>query len=534
MKLDKLSNYLKKFSKFKNKSSNKKIFFDILGAEVPGYIYNNILFLVTMNKLGYNVDYQIGQNQNNLKEVYSFNSDNFFILDRVKAIQFLPKIIYLNLVYCVKYFNIYKLFNLYIDGIYIGDLIYDDYNRREEQPSVDKINFKYFKKLNEAFLYYSYYSNIFKKNKYEFTVLNHNCYIRNALLGRVANKYGSNVMLVSGDYMGLLARKLYPNDNIFNFYSILNKDLFNKSFKNSILVEKAEKYFDNVMNKKVKTWDSVNFEVAKVNTDFQERKKVMSYKSSGKKIVVISSHILIDNIVGADGRRQVYRDILIWLEETLLLCEKNENIITFLKPHPREYAFKYTPTILDTYNKLNLKNVKLWPSQLDMKDNSDLIDVIITIRGSVSFEFPALGIPVVLAGKNHAGVSGFDTVLEVDKVDKYEEVIANIHTIDRLDEITIKKAKLIYFMYFNSIFYDINEKFSLKKDEFFESKYLTTDPKQLPENPYKSNIEDILIEKLKLFEESGEEYLNDWKLFLDDSRFNILGEVKYKKEFFDV
>ena len=80
MKLDKLSNYLKKFSKFKNKSSNKKIFFDILGAEVPGYIYNNILFLVTMNKLGYNVDYQIGQNQNNLKEVYSFNSDNFFIL----------------------------------------------------------------------------------------------------------------------------------------------------------------------------------------------------------------------------------------------------------------------------------------------------------------------------------------------------------------------------------------------------------------------------------------------------------------------
>ncbi len=531
MNLGKLIKYLKRYSAYKNVKSKKKILFDILGAEVPGYIYNTILFTRTMNKLGYSIDYQMGNNQDKLKELYSFNAVKFYLVTRYTLLKYLPKILWLNVRYFSTYFNMDKLFNMHIDEVYIGDLIYDDYNRRQEQPSIDKINFRYLKKINEAFFYYCYYTNILKNTKYEYTILNHNCYVRNGLLGRIANKYNSKAMLVNGDY-NLLARKLYPNS--FEFYTILNKGLFKLSLNNDFLVKKAEFFFDNVMNKSIKTWDSVNFEVAMTNTDILEQKRMLELKESGKKIVVISSHVLIDNIVGADGRRQVYKDILTWLRETLKLCNKNKNIITFLKPHPREYAFKYKPTILDIYNELNLENVRIWPDNLDMKENSDLVDTLITIRGSVSFEFPGFGVPVVLAGKNHAGASGFDTVIEVDDVSKYEEIISNIHTLERLDEKTMKKNKLIYFMYFNSVFYNLNDELKFSKEDLFKNEYLKVDPKQLPSNPYKDNIEDILINKLEVFNKSYKEYTDDLELFLSCDDYNLLGEVQYKKKFLDV
>ncbi|MCW8895343.1 hypothetical protein [Sulfurimonas sp.] len=531
MELDKFIEYLKKFSKYKNQDSGKRIFFDILGAEIPGYIYSSALFTITMNKLGYNIDYQIGNNQGKLKKIYSFNAVNFFTPKKYKILKYLPKMMLLNLINIPNYFSVNKLFNMYIDNVYVGDLIYDSYNRREEQPSIDEINLKYFRKINEAFFYYCYYVDIFKSNKYEYTILNHNCYISNALIGRVSQRFGSKPILLSGDYMGILARKLYPDDAVFNFYSIMNTKLYKESLEREKLVKKAEVFFDNVMNQTVKTHDSVNFEVAKTITDIQERIEVLKYKNSGKKIVVISSHVLIDNIVGSDGRRQTYRDILVWLRETLILCEKNKNIITFLKPHPREYAFKYTPTIIDVYNDLNLKNIKLWPDNLDMKDNHDLIDAIITIRGSVSFEFPGFGIPVILAGKDHAGASGFGIVNEIDKVDEYEKAIANIHNLKKLDDVSIRKSKLIYFMYFNSIFYKLGDELRFKKEDLFKEEYLVTDPKQLPLNPYKDNVADILIEKLEKFEENYKEYLANWVNFLNDDSLTLLGEIQYKERY---
>ncbi len=145
MKLDKLIKYLKNFSNKKNPDSEKRIFFDVLGSNIPGYIYCVVLFTTTMNKLGYRIDYQIGKNQEELVRLYSFNAVKFYIVSKYSLLKYLPKIILLNIMKFPSFFSMNKLFNMYIDGIYVGDLIYDDFNRREEQPSLRRINLKYLK-----------------------------------------------------------------------------------------------------------------------------------------------------------------------------------------------------------------------------------------------------------------------------------------------------------------------------------------------------------------------------------------------------
>lgn len=534
MKLNKIVDYLKKFSV--NKKSEKKVLFVILGEYIPWYIMHVTVFSKTISKLGYSVDYFSG-NRNNQKinDIYKFNANKFIYIDKIKLlVKYSFQIFLLNLKYFKYYFNMDKLVKLKINGIYVGDLIYDDYNRREEVSTIDKVNYKYFLKVNEAYFYYIFYTELFNNNKYEFIVTNHNIYIRNGVLGRVAEIFGIKVLLHMTTEAGFFLRKQYGGDNNVNiFYSILNKKLFYKSLKDTTLMNMANKFFYDVMNKKEETCDKINFNVSSTNTDQNEMKKLEDFKkSSEKKIVVIAAHVMIDNITGADGRRQVYKDVYTWLEETLKLCSSNQNILTYLKPHPREYAFKYTPTILDIFHKLNLDNVYIWPDKINIKENYHLVDTFITIRGSVSFEFPCFGIPVITAGRDHAGSSGFGTTIEVDKVDEYENIIANIHNLKRLDEDTIYKAKLVYFMYYKTFVYYLDEKYMPKMTETYKEEYINVDPKLLPSNPYHDDSVDVLLNKFKLFEEEFEKiYFEEIEEFFRRDDIERLSEIQYEKRY---
>jgi hypothetical protein len=533
MKLNNLIQYLKKFSKYNNKDSKKRVLIDILGAEVPNYIYVMILFTRAFNKLGYKIDYQVGNNTN-LINLYKFNSYKMYIPKKKYILKYFFQICFLNIKNLYKYFNMKSIFDLYINDIYVGDLIYDEFNRQQAQPSIQKISLKYLIKINEAYFYYCYYNDLFKNNDYEYTFLNHNCYIRNGLIGRVANKRGSKTLLLTATDHDVLLRKLYE-ENEFKFYSILNKKIFQDTLNKKELVDKASSYFDSIMNQTLVTNDADNFKKSRTDTNEESLSILKKYKENGKKIVVISTHVLIDNIVGADGRKQIYRDIKIWLEETLKLCDKNENIIAFLKPHPREYAFDYQPKIMDIYNSLDLKNIKIWPDDVDMKDNYNLIDTILTIRGSVSLEFPCFGIPVILAGKDHAGSSGLDTVIEVDTVKEYEEIIANIHTIERLSVEKQNEAKMVYYMYYNSLFYKLDDSIYLSKTDFYKPEYLSLDKKELPSDIFFDDIQNKIISKIELSEEnhSIDKIKNDIVEFLDREDLVTIGELQFRREFLD-
>ena len=151
MELEELTNFLKKFSKNKNKNSKKRILCDVLGSGIPIYIYNICIFTITMNRFGYGIDYQITSNHSKLKRMYSFNAIKFHEPTKYSIFKFLPKILLLNMRSLPNFFDMDKLFNMYIGDIYIGDLIYDSYTRYEKKSTVDNINFRYFKKINEAF-----------------------------------------------------------------------------------------------------------------------------------------------------------------------------------------------------------------------------------------------------------------------------------------------------------------------------------------------------------------------------------------------
>ena len=519
------------------KGKNKRIFFDLLDAYVPWSILHSTVFCRLMKDYGYEIHVYLKQHDSRLTQYFDTIASKYFTLSRrsIKffALRYMFRIIYINVANFASYFDVKRVNSLYIGGLYIGDLIHDTYTRRHMLPTADSLNFKYIAAINEAYVYYYYYMGLLDRESYEYVVVNHNCYIRSAMLARVASSRGVKVLhLLSTEY-GFYIRKLYPDDHVYDLWSLANPVLYNASINNLDVVNKSLQYFEDTVVDGSGTFDKINKAIAVSGNDIVDYRQVHDLKinSPTKKIVVIASHVLIDNVTGADGRRQVYIDSYTWLKETLRLCESNSDMITFLKLHPREYAFNYAPKILDVYNEMRLQNVKIWPDNLDLKTNHRLIDVVITVRGSVSLEFPCFGIPVIVAGKNHAISSGFNTVVECCNASEYADAILSISKLGKMTEEEIVRAKVLYYLVYKSAFYTVRDGLLVTRHDVFKEECIGMDYKQLPDNYLIDSVDEYLLSKIDEFvDECGDEYMSDLVEFLYDDDYFMLGEIQYARE----
>jgi len=530
---DSLVKYLKKLKIKKN--NKKKIFVDALGDPEPWHVFHNILLYKVMNKLGYSFDIFIGNNQEYQQKIYNSFTNKFITINKIKEVLCsLPQIIYLNLRHCKIFFSVDKIFHFRLNNLYVGDLIYDDYLRRNYVITAKKMNFKFFLKINEAFFYYVYYNKLLKSdNNYEYVFLNHISYVRGGLLARLAIQKKIKVLLPMAKENGFYIRKHYSLSQIYDYSFTINPVVYNKALENEDFVLKTYNYFEKVMCNDIATFDKENFDIAKnLNSDIAERNLILSDKASGKKIVLIAAHALIDAVCGYNGENSVYKDYYLWLINTVELCLKNENIITYVKLHPREYAFTYSPKVNEILGSMNSDKLRIWSDNLDLKMNIDLIDVMLTVRGSVSWEFPSFGVPCVVASKNNTLLFGENTTIyEYNNEKEYEFCIKNIHLIEKLDEDLIKKSRLLYYLYYHTNVYLVDKKYMPKMDEYLLEEYIGKDTITIPKHDkYKDEIYSIIEEKLELFnKEQFEFYEEDIIQLLSSNDYVKLADVQFMK-----
>jgi hypothetical protein len=520
------------------KVKRKKILFNVLNSYVPWGLFASVIFNKEMSKKGFEIDFLVSDLHPDVKKELSIISDSFIVFNYVKTrLEFLlclHKIIYYNILNIANYFDFDKLKKLYIGPIYVGDLIYDSYTKSEKSPSVSRISMKYFVAVNKAYLHYIYYTKLLNNLDYEYVIVNHNCYIRNGILVRMASLYGVKPILFSPTEAGLMMRKLYPTGYQYKFWSLLNPSLFNRCVSNKKIQEDAISYFDATISGKVKTLDSFNTDLARKENrdDLLDPIKEIIDANSGRKIVVIAAHCLTDNVTGAYGNAQVYFDILTWFKETVIACSNNSKIVTFVKLHPREYAFDYSPKVIDVFNELNINNVYIWHADVDLVKNYELLDAVITVRGSVSIELPCLGVPVITAGKGHAASSGFGTAIEVSDIEEYLQILSTLQELEKLSSDEILLAKIVYFLRFNSSFYSVGKQFIPSKKSVFRDDCVGLDPKMLPVNPLNKNATKVVQEKIELYEQSyGKRYSNDLSIFLGNDDIIRFGEVDFIEQY---
>jgi len=131
-------------------------------------------------------------------------------------------------------------------------------------------------------------------------------------------------------------------------------------------------------------------------------KTIENYKSRGKKVFALFSHVFYDTPVNDES--ETFTGMCEWIIETVKYLHGKENLL-LLKPHPAEFLAEQpqrTPneTLASFLGNTELpENILLLDiHQFSIKDLSPFISCGLIWRSSVAMELTFLGIPCIIAG----------------------------------------------------------------------------------------------------------------------------------------
>lgn len=380
-------------------------------------------------------------------------------LDQDKRAQ---KIYYKELKKIKKNKDIYKFtFN----KVPYGDLFYDTYLKRFYEPTI-KIDTKRFKNFFQDFIrLIVYWEDYLNKNHVKAVVGVHGQYSY-AIIHRLAAIKNIPVILhAEGKIYKINKKNLYTHSE-FLFYK-KNFNLLSKEKKLDARAKGLEVLKNRISGSSgVKSGHSY-ISKSSFKNSYKKRKKLLL--NNGKPNILIATQDFFDaiNIYG----RFIFNDFYEWLY-FLGHVSKKTNYNWYIKDHPN-YAGKYkkyqpfTTNITEEICK-KFPNIKIIPSNTPHNQLiSEGIDVVLTVFGSVQFEYPVFNIPVITASNNVPSKNYHFSIKSFNKKD-YLNKILNIRKI----KTNINKNEIYEFYYMNFIFhnqeivYPLYNKFNLTKKKW--------------------------------------------------------------------
>ena len=252
----------------------------------------------------------------------------------------------------------------------VGDLIYDGYLRYNYIETIDiNKNFKnYLLNFIKIFLYWE---NYLKKNNVKAIICSHQIY-EEGILNRLSLKYKIECYQTSLNY-------------------IFKTDTKNKSFLESWFNYKKE------FQKLPEKYKKIAISRAKKNLNKNILYKGQIKKTKKNKIkILIAAHCIYD-APHAFGKFN-FIDMGEWLN-FLLKFSKEKNYEWVLKIHPNCYDcdIEIVKRILKYY-----PNIKILPKEMDHKKIiRDGITHVLSVYGTIGYEYSNLNIPVILASQNN-------------------------------------------------------------------------------------------------------------------------------------
>ena len=140
-----------------------------------------------------------------------------------------------------------------------------------------------------------------------------------------------------------------------------------------------------------------------------------------------------------------------WFAETVAAAVANPRMNWVIKLHPANLWKRKLSGVTSEYGELALirervgelpPHVRVLPPDTKVSTLSLFrsIDAGITVRGSIGYELPCFGVPVVTAGTGR--YSGFDFTLDHDSADSYLATLARLEAVPRLSPETVRRAKV--------------------------------------------------------------------------------------------
>ncbi len=357
------------------------------------------------------------------------------------------------------------IYKLKFKKISFGDLFYDTYLKRFYEPTIN-INTDKFKNFFYDFIrLIIYWDDYLNKNNVKAVVGVHGQYSY-AIIHRLAAIKRIPVILNVEGKIYKINKKIIHQHNEFLFY----KKNFNFLSKKEKLKARTEglKVLKNRISGSsgVKSGHSY-ISKSSFKKSYKNKKKLLL--NNNKINVLIATQDFFDaiNVFG----RFIFNDFYEWLY-FLGKVSKKTNYNWYIKDHPN-YAGKYkkyqpfTTNITKEICKKfpNIKRIP--PSTPHNQLINEGIDVVLTVFGSVQFEYPFFNVPVITASNNVQSNNYNFSIKSLNKKD-YLNKILNLKKIR--PKLKIKEICEFYYMNFifhnQEIVYPLYNKFNLTKKKW--------------------------------------------------------------------
>ena len=310
-----------------------------------------------------------------------------------------------------KEFNIVgpdDLENFSYKGVYIGDIIYDEYLSSTQSSTINFEDKRFLDIFSDALNYVDTWENIFKKSDVSAICIWHDVYFY-ALPARVALKFKVEVFSVTTRGIYRLTSS-WPHVGLDPNSPVLQNNLLSTETKALNHIRRGNETLGPGVIKNSKQDSFPRGQQSDVNR---------------KTRVLIANHIFFDapHCYG----KMFYSDFEIWLK-SLAEIARVTSYKWYLKPHPHAPFWKAND-LIENFSKNN-PEFEILPLDISQDELKKLkIDFVLTVHGTTALHYAAEGFKVINASKNNP-YNKFSFSYTPDSREKYEADLRNLDNFD--------------------------------------------------------------------------------------------------------
>jgi len=287
------------------------------------------------------------------------------------------------------------LLGLKIEGVHVGDLIYDNYLKWFRKPTVELRDLRLLVVLVVAFYFFRKFADLVEREHYSEVYLTHSVYIAFGIAARVSLKNGADVY-VTQNTRGLFLQRL-TNDHP---HQTPRFEKYKESFDSLPSEDKTSAIF----SARARLQDRLS---GKIDGSISYMRK-SAYSSSerqpvelveyfpGKPYALIMLHCFFDS--PHIYKWMLFEDFYEWVVHCLTLLEsKGFNVIVKAHPNGLDGNEAVVRALQERFLKANF--ISSGVSNNDILGVRD-VRVALTVYGTVTHEFCYMGLPVINAGDN--------------------------------------------------------------------------------------------------------------------------------------
>ena len=328
----------------------------------------------------------------------------------------------------------------------IGYLLYDSMLRELSIPTLKSYDERILRFYWAAINYDRVFQEYFNENEVIATVQGHVIYLMYGMMAHVALRNGATVYGRKPGTNPSSIRRYRCLSEIKAFEIDFSKKDFDYVYKNKKdeALKLARQYMKNRFSGK-KTPGTNPY----VPESFSSEKKAFSRKLFSEKVgtdndkpyVFLMCHQFSD-APHCDYRDMIHHDYYDWLEDTLSIVSNIEGVNWVVKPHPEDKYYSKKDCAVELTEKFmeRFDNIYLCPTEINTRSLLEIADIVVTVRGSATIEFPAHGIPCITTGAGKSCHPELGFTISPSTRSEYVDTLKNIRSIKKLSQEQIEKA----------------------------------------------------------------------------------------------